>query len=187
MRAYFTASVVGKKQYLDKYLTIIELLEKSGVDVSAEHILSATEDKIRLETRNERVALQKKLEMLVNDADFLIAETSFPSISVGYEIALALHRGKPVLVLYSQGDAPSLIVNNEEEKLVVEKYDEKNIATIISDFVNYVRGGADTRFTFFITSEIGSYLEKMAKKSKVPKSVYLRNLIAEDIRKNKTA
>lgn len=185
MRAYFTASVVGKKQYLEKYLSIIHFLEKSGVDVSAEHILGATEDKIRLETRNERLALQKKLETLVNDTDFLVAETSFPSISVGYEIALALHRGKPVLVLYSQGDAPSLIVNNEEEKLVVEKYDDKNISSIIADFINFVRGGADTRFTFFITSEIGSYLEKMAKKTKVPKSVYLRNLIASDMKKNK--
>lgn len=185
MKAYFTASVVGKKQYLDKYLSIIHLLEKSGVDASAEHILSATEDKIRLETRNERVALQKKLETLINDADFLVAETSFPSISVGYEIALALHRGKPVLVLYNQGDSPSLIVNNEEEKLVVEKYTEASLPTIIADFINFVRGGADTRFTFFITSEIGSYLERMGKKTKVPKSVYLRNLIAEDMKKNK--
>ncbi len=113
----------------------------------------------------------------------MVVEASFPSISVGYEIALALHRGKPVLVLYSNGDPPSLMDNNEEQKLVSEKYTSATLPTIIDDFINYVRGGSDTRFTFFITSEIASYLEKMGKKNKIPKSVYLRNLIAADMKR----
>ncbi len=32
MRAYFTASIVGKKQYLPDYLRIIALLKKNGCD-----------------------------------------------------------------------------------------------------------------------------------------------------------
>lgn len=184
MKAYFTASIAGKKYHFDNYRKIIDILLENGVDVAADHIVRATEDSIRLETREQRIKFQKKLEGFVNTSDFMIVEASFPSISVGYEIALALHRGKPVLVLYSEGDSPSLIVDNEEERLVVEKYTPNRLEEIIKDFINYVKGGSDTRFTFFVTSEIASYLDKVAKKSKVPKSVYLRNLIVRDMRGN---
>lgn len=182
MHAYFTASIVGKRYHLKNYKKIIDILKNKGITVTAEHIIDKTEEAIHFETRDQRLKFHKKLEKWINNCDYMVVEASFPSISVGYEIALALHRGKPVLVLYSNGDPPSLINNNEEEKLVCEKYTEGTLSPIINDFINYVRGGSDTRFTFFITSEIASYLEKMGKKQKIPKSVYLRNLIIEDMK-----
>jgi len=185
MRAYFTASIVGKKYHLANYKRIIELLKKNNVEVTADHILNTTEEQIHFETREERIKMQKKFEDWVNDADFVVVEASFPSISVGYEIALAIHRGKPVLVLYSEGDPPSLIINNEEEKLIVEKYTQSTLPEIINDFINYFRGESDTRFTFFITSKIAAFLTKQAQKHKVPKSVYLRYLIMQEMKKEK--
>ncbi len=180
MKAYFTASVVGKKYHLADYERIVSLLSSRGIEVAAEHILQASEAKIRIESKEDRIKFQKKLEGWIVSSDFVVVEASFPSISVGYEIALALHRAKPVLVLYKE-EAPSLITDNEENHLVVQKYDTQNLPGILDDFVNYVRGGSDTRFTFFITSEIGAYLENVSKKAKVPKSVYLRNLITKDM------
>ena len=185
MHAYFTASIVGKRHHLDNYLHIISLLQKKGVTVTADHIIETTEEKIHFESKEERVNIQKQLENWITESDFIVVEASFPSISVGYEIALAIHRGKPVLVLYSEGDPPSLIIQNEEEKLIVEKYTPNTLSELIDDFINYFRGESDTRFTFFITSKIASYLEKQAKKNKVPKSVYLRYLINQDMRANK--
>jgi hypothetical protein len=120
---------------------------------------------------------------MINAADCVIAETSFPSISVGYEISLALHRGKPVLILYSEGEAPSLLAQHKDEKLICEKYNSDNVKGIIEDFMSYVEGSNDMRFTFFITSTIASYLEKISRTQKIPKSVYLRKLIEEDMQK----
>lgn len=185
MQAYFTASIAGKKHYLKHYLAIIDYLKSKGITVLSDHIIKAEEATISLETKAERLAFHKKLESWIDNADFMIVEATFPSISVGYEISLAVHKGKPVLALYSQGDPPSLIFNNEEDKIVCEKYTEHNLHEIINDFINYVRGGSDTRFTFFVSSDITSYLSKMAKKNKVPKSVYLRYLIQQDMRKSK--
>jgi len=182
MKAYFTASVVGKKYHLADYERIISIIRSREIDISADHILKANEAKIRIESKTDRIAFQKKLEGWILSADFMIVEASFPSISVGYEIAFALHRAKPVLVLFRE-DAPSLITDNEENHLLVQKYTSETLPGIIDDFINYVRGGSDTRFTFFITSEIGAYLEKMSKKTKVPKSVYLRTLITQDMKK----
>ncbi len=113
-----------------------------------------------------------------------LPQTSFPSISVGYEISLALHRGKPVLVLYSSGDPPNLLFYHKDEKLSCEKYTLETVKDIIEEFINYLRGTNDTRFTFFITPKIAAYLERIAKKERIPKSVYLRKLIEKDMKHN---
>jgi hypothetical protein len=183
MHAYFTASIVGKKHYLKNYQAILDIVKSQGITVTSDHIINMDESTIHFETLKERLDFHKKLERWIDQADFMIVEATFPSISVGYEIALALHRGKPILVLYSQGDPPSLINNNEEERLVCEKYTLSTLKDTIVDFIKYVQGNTDARFTFFITSEIASYLAKVGKKQRLPKSVYLRNLILEDMNK----
>jgi hypothetical protein len=183
MRAYFTASIVGRKFHLSNYQKIAELLTSMGVEVAADHILKVEEKDIQLQSREKRLAFHQMLEDKVNQADFLVAETSFPSISVGYEISMALDRGKPVLILYSEGDPPSLFAYHENEKIVSEKYTPETLPAIITDFLHFVRGEADTRFTFFISSKQAAYLAKQGKKNRVPKSVYLRSLIDRDMTK----
>jgi len=172
--------------YLAHYRQIIDILAQKGIASTADHILKTEESTIHMETKEERLAFHRKLDHWINEADFMVVEATFPSISVGYEIALGLRRGKPILVLYNQGDPPSLIYNSEEEKLVCEKYTPETLKETIDDFVKYVQGSTDTRFTFFITSEIAHHLEQIAKKRNMPKSVYLRNLILSDLKKTKS-
>jgi hypothetical protein len=185
MIAYFTASVVGKKYHLGNYQKIIDYLKTQGFNVISDHITQATEANIRLETKTERLAFQSKLEKWITSADFMVVETTFPSISVGYEISLAVHRGKPVLMLYSEGDPPSLLAHHSDEKIICEKYTTDTLNVILDDFIKYVGGTSDTRFTFFLTSELSLYLESISKKRKIPKSVYLRQLIDEDLKKHR--
>ncbi|MCL4338288.1 nucleoside 2-deoxyribosyltransferase [Patescibacteria group bacterium] len=185
MKIYFTASIVGKKHYLSNYLRIVDYLKNKGNQVISDHIINTTEDKIRMEDKNERVKFQRTLEDWITSSDVMIAETSFPSISVGYEISLAANRGKPILILYSEGDPPSLLAHHFDDKIICEKYSPDNLEDILEDFLNFAQGAADTRFTFFITSRLALYLENISKKKKIPKSVYLRYLIEKDIAKKK--
>jgi len=184
MLAYFTASIVGKKHHLNNYLKIIEILKAKNCEVISDHIIKFSPSQIKMETKEERLAFQQQLEKWINSCDFVVAETSFPSISVGYEISLAIHHRKPVLILYSEGNPPSLLAHYKEEFLVCEKYSQNSLQETIEDFLNYVQGASDSRFTFYITSEIASYLEKVSKKEKIPKSVHLRKLIEENMKKH---
>jgi nucleoside 2-deoxyribosyltransferase len=60
----------------------------------------------------------------VEACDAMIAEVSTPSHGVGYEIALALTLGKPVLCLYRQGARISkMVTGNTEPMLTVESYE----------------------------------------------------------------
>jgi hypothetical protein len=185
MTVYFTASIVGKKHYLPNYLKIIEVLKSKGLQVIFDHIIKTTESEIRMETKEDRLCFQRRLEKWINSCHFVVAETSFPSISVGFEISLALHLGKPVLILYCEGHPPSLLAHHTEEKLICEKYSNHTLQQLIEDFVNYVQGESDTKFTFFINREMATYLDKISKKEKIPKSVYLRNLIENKMRTSK--
>lgn len=184
---YFTASIVGKRKYLSSYLQIIKALKERGIQVIFDHIINTTEDQIRLEKKEKRIKFHKQLEKWVNSCDFMIAETSFPSISVGYEISLALHLGKPVLILYNSHNPPSLLVNHKDERLVCKRYSSKTLPDLIADFITYAREIDDTKFTFFITSEIAAFLDKISRKDKIPKSVYLRKLIEEKMRRQNSS
>lgn len=181
MIAYFTASVVGKRYHLAYYKKIVELIGSHEIEAIADHILNVEEADINLQSKHERLAFHNQLEKWINSCDFMVVESTFPSISVGYEISMALHRNKPVLLLYREGDPPSLMAYHKDEKLICERYTDKTLAGIIEDFINFAHSGNDHRFTFFITAQIAAYLEEKARKEKLPKSVYLRKLIEKDI------
>lgn len=181
MNIYFTASIVGKKHYLENYNKIIEYLTSKHHEVISDHIINTTEDQIRIEEKEERIKFQRQLENWIKSCDAVIVEASFPSISVGYEISLAVHFGKPVLILYCDGNPPSLLVHHHEEKIICEKYSKYILEETLDDFLHYAQGSSDARFTFYITSKIAAYLNDISLKKKIPKSVYLRRLIEKDI------
>ncbi|MCX7996971.1 MAG: hypothetical protein N2691_04470 [Patescibacteria group bacterium] len=187
MKVYFTASIAGKDQYIENYCSISGYLRSKNIDVIADHILKGNEQTVNKESREQRLKFHKQLEHWIHTSDCMIAETSFPSISVGYEISLALKLGKPVLVMFSKGDPPSLLAYHNDEKLMCEKYSMDNISEVLDSFLHFVHEKSDMRFTFFITPRIASFLDGVARDDKLPKSVYLRKLIENDMKKRNKA
>lgn len=167
------------------YNRIIQLLRSKGATTISDHIIKTTEMQIRMESREERLKFHRNLEEWITSCDCMVAEVSFPSISVGYEVSLALNRFKPVLLLYKNGEPPSLLAEYHDERLICEHYTSQDLPGIIDDFLNYVKGAVDSRFTFYITAQIAFYLEKISQSQKIPKSVYLRRLIEREMAKNR--
>lgn len=183
MTAYFTASIAGKKQYLSNYLKILDYLKKRGVKVICDHIINTTEAQVYSEKREDRLKFLTQVEKWIKTCDLMIVEASYPSISVGYEIATAILYGKFVLILYSEGGAPSLLAHPRDEKVICEKYSSEVLEDLIDDFLAYAQGSVDTRFTFYLTHDQVGFLEKVSLNKKIPKSVYLRRLIDLDMKR----
>lgn len=179
MRIYFTASIAGKKKYIKEYELIRKYLEINKHTVIADHIIHSSEKAILLETEGQRERFHKKLRHWIMSAQCVVVETSFPSVSVGFEISLALQLQKPVLVLF-QNESPTLLSGYDNEKLVCEKYNVHSLKSILNDFLLFAKSQEEHRFTFYISSELGHHLTKAAKKKNIPKSVYLRTLIEND-------
>jgi 2'-deoxynucleoside 5'-phosphate N-hydrolase len=185
MKIYFTASDSDRGEFLPNYRAIVDYLKQKTAHVYAEHILNPTAESTSTEDRAKRIDILKQMEHSIMCADCVVAETSAPSISVGYEISIALKAGKPVLVLFSKGEAPTFLAFKDDDKLMLERYTFRSLNDVLDSFLNFVHEKSDLRFTFFITPRIGQYLESVAKEDKLPKSVYLRKLIEEDMRKRK--
>jgi hypothetical protein len=110
----------------------------------------------------------------------MVVESSFPSISVGYEISLARQARKPILILYQEGDPPALLNGIDDEKVICEHYTATSLEETLNSFLHYIKGKADTRFTFFITASQLAHLTQKAKDKRIPKAAYLRSLIDHD-------
>lgn len=67
------------------------------------------------------------------------------------------------------------------------RYDEdmNNLDGILAKAVEDAMKHADVRFNFFVSPKILAYLDWVAQKRMIPRSVYLRNLIEKEMKKNK--
>lgn len=185
MKIYFTASVSGKKEFEQNYLKIVETLKDLGYEVKADHIFGTTTQSLQSESLKEREKNVLQLKKWASDCDLVVAEVSSGSINVGYEISAALDKEKPVLALHVAGKVPVLLFGVTSDKFRLVEYDLASLTELLKMYVKDLSENIDTRFNFFISPKIGNYLDWISKKKKLPRAVYLRKLIEEDMDKNK--
>ncbi|HYD34550.1 MAG TPA: nucleoside 2-deoxyribosyltransferase [Vitreimonas sp.] len=183
MKTYFVGSISGRDKYLKQYEAIVNTLKKLEYTV-VEDTLRPSHDEVYGLSDQEKVSFYKQVLKWISGSDIVVAEASHPSLGVGHEIAVALERGKPVIVLYTEGHAPHFLEGLDSEKLVVQKYSLENLEETLKSAIDFAISQADTRFNFFISPRQVAYLDFIAKTKKIPRSVYLRNLIEADREKN---
>lgn len=190
MKAYFVASVALSEKFGQGFKEIAKIL--IGVpDLSLINhpILSKGLEDIKKETDEEKRVFYKKVLRWIKTCDVVIAEVSFPSsINIGHEITLAMEFEKPVLALYIKGNSPIFLEGYSSEKFILAEYDpsdphalEKTVKLSIKKLMQAV----DIRFNFFVSPKISTYLDWVSKEKRVPRSVYLRRLIEEDMNRDK--
>jgi len=136
MKIYFAGSIVGGRENAQIYSRIVEYLLAKGHEVPSAHV--ARPDVLDWEKKNPLSLIYKRDIAWVRESDALIAEVSTPSIGVGYEIATALHLGKPVLCLYRQGSTVSkMILGNTEPNIRVNPYTTpEELVSLIDEFLS---------------------------------------------------
>lgn len=186
MKIYFTAAVSNVSPDIrNNYDEIVSKLEKMGHTVIATHLHNKSADAIKSQSGEEALAIQKKMSKWKKQADLVMIEASTPSFGVGQEIAEALTDNKQVVVLYTKGFKPHILTNQGQEALYLAEYSKDTLAKVLDDYVEYAKENSDTRFNFFISPAIGRYLDWISKHKRVPRAVYLRRLIEQDMKENK--
>ena len=137
------------------------------------------------EASEEVVAIHRKMITWKHQSDLLVVEATYPSFSVGQEISYVLNNNKPVIALYLKGKRPHILEGVGTEYLHIVEYSDKDLKEVLGDYIEYAKETADTRFNFFISSEIDAFLDWVSKERKIPRAVFLRQLIEEDMQKNK--
>jgi len=121
MNIYFSCSVTGGRKDQEVYRAIVDHLHTSGHVVPTAEL--AEEDVLKIEAViNPRTVYERDVEW-VEQCDVVIAEVSTPSHGVGYEVALALLLGKPVLCCYKSGHSVSkMLTGNTRPNLRMLEY-----------------------------------------------------------------
>jgi len=121
----------------------------------------------------------------VNKADIIVMEVTGHSMSMGYLISKALEINKPVIAMYTAERKPVFIKGIINPKLILMEYKSENFEKVISEAFEKAKGLIDMRFNFFVSPKILTYLDWVGQKRMIPKSVFLRNLIEHEMKKDK--
>ena len=131
MNIYFVASIYGREKHLTHYQAIVKTLRKFGHNV-VEDTLQPSYDEVYGLSSKQKVDFYKQVLKWIADSDVVVAETSHPSLGVGHEISIALERGKGVIVLYTDGQAPHFLEGLESDKLLIQRYTDSSLAKTLN-------------------------------------------------------
>ena len=121
MNIYFSCSVIGGRKDEIVYQALVSYLLENHHEVPTAHL--SCSEVLDLEAAALPSHVYLRDVAWVRGCEAVIAEVSTPSHGVGYEIALALSLGKPVLCCYRAGQKVSkMIIGNNSPGLRVCEY-----------------------------------------------------------------
>jgi nucleoside 2-deoxyribosyltransferase len=135
MKIYFSCSLTGGRRDEAAYRLIVDQLQAMGHMVLTAHL--AHPQVMQEERTVDPAEVYRRDVNWIEECQALVAEVSTPSHGVGYEIALALQRGKPVLCLYREGVPVSkMITGNDSAGLELRAYrQEAAIPAMLQDYL----------------------------------------------------
>jgi hypothetical protein len=185
MKAYFSGALYQKDKLDDKYQRIVNTLSSEGFEVLEDTTKVSLEEALR-KSDDEREDYYKKVVKWIDRCDVAVVEASFPStLSIGHEITLAVGKNKPVVVMYLEGRDPSFLLGLKGDKIIWTKYNQENLEKVLAEALARAKDQSDVRFNFFVSPKILNYLDWVAKKRMIPRSVFLRDLIEKEMKKDK--
>ena len=185
MKIVFIASHTQQKEFGKYYEVIRDSLEASGNTLFTGSLFLKNQDE-QLSKPEEREKWYRKVLHNIKSADVTVVEISHPSsANVGHILTYALDVGKPVIALYKEGKDPLFLRGRIDDKLTLLSYRDGDIKSVVESALDYVSSVQDVRFNFFISPDIGTYLDWISKNKRIPRAVYLRKLIEEDMKANK--
>jgi len=104
---------------------------------------------------------------------------------MGYLISKSLDLCKPAVVFYKKGTKILFLKGINNPKLKLKEYDKQNIEKLLDEAIEEAKKEIDVRFNFFVSPKILTYLDWVAQKRMIPRSVFLRNLIEREMKKEK--
>lgn len=123
MRIYFSCSLTGGRQDQPVYAGMVRHLQDAGHEVLTAHL--ADPEVMVLDGVLDPLAVYERDTAWIRECEVVIAEVSTPSHGVGFEIAYALGRDKPVFCFYRAGAKVSkMITGNRTPGFEVHAYDD---------------------------------------------------------------
>lgn len=128
MKVYLAAPMLGVRRALGTVKALAKALTEEGYVLLTPHVVDVVLDVERGMSPEE---IFERDVRLLEEADVLVAEVSYPSLGVGFEIAYALLKGKRVLAFCHRGrlgKTSALIRGIRDDRFKLLTYDDSNDA-----------------------------------------------------------
>lgn len=185
MKIFFTAAVQGREDNDDMYEFVVSKMKSLGHKViDPELLTSTTVDQLNAWTGSQDLLeFHKRVIDNIKHCDVFVVDVTHQRVSNGYWISLALDMGKPTIAIAKKGGSYHLLETLEIiQKFTLYNYDSKeDLAKELPLLLDFAAEQQDTRFNFFISPKHQNYLDWIARYRKIPRSVYLRQLIEQDM------
>ena len=186
MKIYFSGPIKNVPDSLRaNFKEIAAYIKKSKHKLLGVGFYDQTLESITKQTKEQSLAVFKKMARLIKESDLCIFEVTVPSFAVGQEISFALAQNKPIIAIY-QGEKPHFL-NFEGQELILEaKYQPSNLTHTLDEYIKYVKPTTDVRLNFYLPKELDNYLSHLSEKQNSPKSVVLRNIVKNTMSSDST-
>lgn len=187
MKLYFVASsrlVEAEPRLYTKMYSFLSGEGKMVSDKVMKWIKKGVKDLSGAPQKTTRENYIKSIDS-VKKADIMIMEVTGHSMSMGYLISKALEMNKPVVALHKKEHVPVFIKGIDDPKLIIAEYSGENVEEVMREALRKADSLVDVRFNFFVNPKILNYLDWIAQKRMQPRSVFLRNLIEREMKKDK--
>lgn len=185
MLVHFIAPVEGLKENIDNLRLVVKTLRDEGHELTRDWLEEAYEGEVTPKVDGTAVwqdIIQHNFEAIAK-AEVLIADISYDSTAIGFQIAMAVQQKKPTLLILREGRKVSRFTWNIPSSFLSRvEYNKDTVADIIKPFLkeNDI-GTKDMRFNFFIDRQIYNYLRWAALKTGKTKAEVLRELVNREI------
>lgn len=188
MIIHLTASDLSVVKDIETLRQIMAIIHRLGHVVASDWIepqYHVTISKKPQQTSPETVYRQS-LEA-IDRADLIIVEGSEKSFSCGMQIASALHRKKPTLLLAEQSREKNLsvVAKGIKDPLFTRKiYNTSTLSSIVTEFINdNTVSTKDLRFNFVIDRQLYNHIRWKSFRARKTKAEVVRELLLRDMEK----
>ncbi|MED4051019.1 nucleoside 2-deoxyribosyltransferase [Priestia megaterium] len=129
MKIYFAGSIRGGRQDVERYQEIISFLKSYG-EVLTEHVGDYSLSVKGQNQLDDTFIHDRDLDWL-NSSNLIVAETSVPSLGVGYEIANAVFANIPVFVLHRRNTNQLSAMIKGSKNIECHEYDSIEEAIVL--------------------------------------------------------
>ena len=171
MKVFFTSSITGLTKFRKNCELISKILRKHGHKVQ-DHFLKISKEQDEAKTEKESKYVFKYITDRIKEADVFIAEMSFRSAPVSYQLTYALDHNKPSLYLVEErkgNPAHAVFKGNPTKYLMIRNYTTKDLEETILHFLEHSKKLLMRRFNFLLPAELEEYLRISSAMDRVSK------------------
>lgn len=179
MKVYFSASMTHRERLGNSYRLIMEAVEKLGHElITSFDVLNIPVETSRNQALKARMRFYRDWRRSMSECEVAVIEVSHPStVNIGLEVGQLIDRGKPTICLHRPKMDPAVVGEEYSKRILKFEYTNANVKEVLKYGFEEAEKMLNRRFTFFISSEIDAYLEKVAQNSGVSRSEFIRDLI----------